>query len=129
MITEITIKDAECILALIKTTKDCNKKGKCNEVSALQLQKKLSTTVDLKELLDIELACHLKISKKKTKGLKEAKESEPKDIKLNKIGRFLKLKQIKLKKPNDTIRVRKVKIVNPLSEIAEKAVLKYSKKN
>ena len=66
-ITEISIKDAECILALLKTTKDCNKKGKWNEVSALQLQKKLSTTVSLKVLLDIELRVILRYLQR-TKG-------------------------------------------------------------
>ena len=124
--TEITIKDADCILALFKTTKDCNKKGKWNDVTGLQLQTKLATTDGLKELLDIELRVLLRYMKK-TKGLKGANESEPKAIKLNKIEAFLKLEKRESKTPKGVTRIRKVKSVIPLSEIAEKAVLKYSK--
>ena len=126
-ITKINIKDAKCILALLKTTKDCNKKGKWNEASPLQLQNKLSTTDGLKELLDIELRVILRYLKK-TKGLKGAKESESKEMKLNKIAIFLNIEQTELRKLKDTVRIRKVKTVHPLSELAEKAVLKYSKK-
>ena len=52
---ELSLVDAEGTLALLKTGKDCNKRGKWSEMPALQLQETLSSTDGLKTFLYAEL--------------------------------------------------------------------------
>ena len=48
---ELSLVDNECILALLKTSMDCYKRGKWSEMPALQLQETLSSTDGLKHFL------------------------------------------------------------------------------
>lgn len=124
--TEFTLdmNDMACLLALLRTTKDCNKNHKWDNHSPTTLMENFGSVSALNRFLDVELRVIVRYLRK-NKGQKTVKESSTKQIKLKGIASLLNLDI------NTTINSQKVRrrsiVVTTLKELAKRAVGKYTK--
>ena len=85
----LDVSDMQCLLNLFKTTKNCNKNGKWDNVSPEVLAKYFLSVKQLNEFLDVELRSVIRYLKKT--GKCNIKESSDKYVKIRELGLLLNL--------------------------------------
>ena len=112
----VDLNDAKKILALFKTTKDCNKKNKWDDVNAEDLMARFTSIEKLKTLLDVEMRVVVRYLKK-AKGV-SINESSSKQVKVSKLVETLGLSSNAEDNEKPTVRYNRNRKVRPLSELS-----------
>ncbi|CAG2256264.1 unnamed protein product [Mytilus edulis] len=123
-VVQLSINDMNCLLAMFKTTKDCNKKGKWDNTSPEDLLLQFSSIDKLRLFLDVEL-CSVVRYLKKTKECK-IKESSTKGKKLEELAALLNINFDK-EMSGLVKRKKKPQQVKSLSELATQTIQKLPK--
>ncbi|XP_052820581.1 uncharacterized protein LOC128246428 [Mya arenaria] len=123
----LELKDLECILSLLRTTGNCCKNGKWDNIRAEDMMHYFESKQQLVSLLDSELRVVLKYLKK-VGILKSLKESVPKGVKVREISKVLNIsgelpQQLTKRKSSKTYNVKS------LTEMATKEIAKFKKEH